>query len=276
MRHSMEIATPYYSTFLQARLRRSSLENPNFSLRAFARRLRVDAGALSSILNGRRPMTMRFAERVLNSLNATANERAEVLNSVAVTQKSRNLKRQDPRVKLFDVSRVNQQTVKPLDANLYYLISEWYYAAILELTYSKNFKSDVVWISKVLGIKIQEAQTAITRLLSFGLLEEKNGRWSKKDQVLALSDPYATSAARQQKQKQIRQKAIASIENDPAETRYMTSLTVCTDPALLPEVRKRIDAFNRELNAFLESGERKEVYTLELGIFSLEQKGARS
>jgi hypothetical protein len=51
----------------------------------------------------------------------------------------------------------------------------------------------------------------------------------------------------------------------------MTTVTMCIDPDLLEEAKKRIDDFNDSLCAFLESGKRKEVYTMEIGLFSLEQ-----
>jgi hypothetical protein len=47
-------------------------------------------------------------------------------------------------------------------------------------------------------------------------------------------------------------------------------MCMAIDPALLPEAKRRIDAFTTELMRFLEAGSRKSVYQLHVNLFPLQ------
>jgi uncharacterized protein (TIGR02147 family) len=263
---------PYYAVYLQDLLAERSRTNPRYSLRAFARSLSIDAGALSAVLSSKRPLTFKQAEKILTRIAPGPAERKRVLASVVFQQKSRPLLRRDPKVKSFSRANLANQKTRALDLDFFHIVADWYHAAILELTYLPDFKNDVRWIAKTLGITTLEAKAAIARLLELELLENKDGKLQKVNQQVELPTLESTSHARRRKQIQIRQKAIQAIESDPIESRYMSSLTMCIDPALLPEARRRIEEFNDSLCAFLESGSRKEVYAMEIGLFRLQQQ----
>lgn len=265
----MNTEQPYYSIFLKNLLVSRCQRNSAYSLRAFAQSLKSDAGTISSIINLKRPLSLKKAEQIISILNPTETERQRFLSSVVLFYKSRDLKRKDPKVSQFNLKKY--KTLRALDVEIYHMIADWYHAAILELTYQNEFTPTPSWISKQLGITYSEAKVALDRLLQLELIEEKEGKFHKVNDHLDLLHATQTSSVRKKKQIQIRQKSIEAIEIDTVESRYMTSVTMCIDPKLLPEARKRIDEFNDSLCAFLESGERKEVYCMELGLFSLQK-----
>jgi uncharacterized protein (TIGR02147 family) len=75
------------------------------------------------------------------------------------------------------------------------------------------------------------------------------------------------------RQKQILEKALEALENDPIETRSMTGMTMAIDPSKIPEAKKLISEFNRKMSKFLETGKKSEVYELQISLFSLQKRG---
>jgi uncharacterized protein (TIGR02147 family) len=214
-------------------------------------------------------MALKIAERI----TLTPEKRAELLSSVVSHQVSRPLKRQDPRVReARAASPIATGNDHGLDADQFRLIADWHHAAILEMTYLAEFKACPKYIAKNLGISQTEAKLALERLFDLGLLVEENGRVRKVADHIKTTDKTKTGPALKRKQKQIRELAIESIERDPIETRTMTTVTMCIDPSLLEEARRRIDEFNRSLSEFLTPGERKQVYVMEIGLFPLQKK----
>ena len=70
-------------------------------------------------------------------------------------------------------------------------------------------------------------------------------------------------------QKNLRKKAIKSLENDPIHTRSMTSMTMAIDPKKIKQAKELIDEFEINLSEFLEHGKKKEVYQLCISLFPL-------
>ncbi len=258
----------FYQKTLREELQRRCEKNPRYSVRAFARALSVDVGALSRVLSGKQIPSMKLAKTLLDALELPAEDEQSFFASLAQTQKARNLQRLNPAFRRFDT------TVGPkeLSIDLYRVIADWYHAAILELTFTEELKSDPRVIARKLAISIAEAKLAVERLLELGLLEEKDGVLKKSAEQLTTSDKNLTTPALRKNQKQFLEKAIHSLENDPIEDRSTTSMTMAIDPDKLPEARKMIRDFNRTLCQFLESGKRTRVYNLGVALCPLQVK----
>lgn len=155
-----------------------------------------------------------------------------------------------------------------LSAEAFEVVSAWYHYAILELTFVPGCKADPKWIAKKLGITHVEAAQALGRLAELGLLEIKNGRPIKTEAHITTSDGIFSAALRRRHQ-EILKKAATSIEQDSIEARDFSSMTMSIDPKLLPEAKRRIAAFRRELCSFLESSKRNQVYELSVQLFPL-------
>lgn len=261
----------YYNRVLKALLEDRFLKNPRYSLRAFAQFLKISPGTLSDIFNGKKPLSFSMAERVLPRLELSPLEEKQFLDSVVDLQKKRKLKRQNPKVKAHDPEGIK---LSDLSLEHYKYVSEWHYVTILELTKVEGFKSNPEWIASTLGISTIEAKIAIDSLLELGLLQKDGGKLCKTNAHLRLKDMYtATSAARRKKQKQIREKAINAIDEQDISKRSMTSLTMGIDPADIPEAKKMIEEFTESVCKYFEkSRKKKEVYALEIGLFSLQKR----
>jgi uncharacterized protein (TIGR02147 family) len=266
--------------WLDAELERRRHRNPRYSLRAYARDLDISAGALSHILQGKRAVSLKLVETIIDHFHLEPRVATRLRLSVAEAQIKRKLKRVDRRVTelLKDGGRVTSFSApRVIDSSIFTLISRWYCAAILEMTFLKDFKLDPQWIAAQLGISTNEARLSLSQLMDLKLVQQTDdGRIEKVNDHLELQDPFRTSQARKLKQIEVREKAIHSIRHDPIEDRHMTSMTMCIDPKLLPKARLKIEKFNDELAKFLESKKRNRVYILEMGLFPVQKKSQRN
>jgi uncharacterized protein (TIGR02147 family) len=262
---------PKYRKLLKEELEKRCEKNSNYSLRAYAKLLKISPGLLSEVINGKKPLSFKLANRILERLDLTLKDNKYFLDSVVIEQKARDMQRRDSQIKGYKESTV---PLSDLSLDYYKYISEWYYVTILEMTTLNNFKNSTSWIASELGISNMEVKLALERLKELGLLEEKNGCLTKCKEHLRLKEMYtATSSARRKKQKQIREKAIEAIDSQEISKRSMTSLTLAIDPDLVPEAKKKIEEFNESMCKFFDKkskNNKKKVYVLEVGLFSLQ------
>lgn len=260
--------TTYYQKCLREELQRRCERNPRYSIRAFARTLRVDAGALSRIFSGKQIPSMKMAQTLLTALELSIEEQESFLVSLSQRQQARNLQRRS-----FAFRAVKQGSrAKELSIDLYRVIADWHHVAIMELTFTEAFGSSPRSIAKKLGISVLEAKLAVQRLLDLELLVEENGTLKKADKHLTTADKTLSTPALRKNQKQFLEKAIISLENDPIEDRSVTSMTMAIDPDKLPAARQMIREFNQALCQFLESGKRTRVYNLGVALCPIQTK----
>lgn len=268
----MQNLETHYIHALEQELLLRKQKNSAYSMRAFSKALDVNSGVLSLVLNGKRTPSLEFGQKIAERLNVSPENKQKFLDSIVCAQRKRKLQRVSPAIKKYKVNeaKANELRFKELQNDYYHSVSEWYCFTIFEMTKLKNFSSRPKWIADQLGIGELEVKVAVKRLLNLGFLVEKNGNLEPVEDQLRLTEMYtATSDARRNKQIQIREKSIESIEKDPIETRSMTSMTMCIDVDLLPEARQLIAEFNESMSKLLESGKKDKVYALEVGLFPL-------
>ena len=116
-----------------------------------------------------------------------------------------------------------------------------------------------------------EAKMALDRLISLKLIEKKDDKYQKTSNDLITQNRDITTPALKRLQKQFRQKAMESLENDPIAKRSMTGITIAIDPAKLDLAKQKMDQFLLDLNKELDTGEERKVYQLTLSFFPLEK-----
>lgn len=253
----MSIDPVFYKSFLEQELARRSERNSQYSLRSFAKSLGLVPSALSEILAGKRLPSPKMAQKILGKLNTSPEENAQFFQSLALAHQQRSAKRLSPTFKERNLQRLKPPT--ELSIELFRVISEWYHAAILELTFVEDFQSNPRWIATELGISPIEAKLAIGRLLKLGLLEKKSDRLVKSSEQLTTSDKQLTDPALKKMQKQCLEAAIYSLDHDPIGERNITTMTMAIAPEKISKAKEKIKKFNRELCLDLESGSRKRV-----------------
>lgn len=236
-------------------------KNPAYSLRAFAKSINLSPSYLSRVFSGERPLSLKAFLKISETLDLDPKERKKVFNLITSENTITNGERND--------EESDDPTQLTLDA--FYVISEWYHFAIMQLFYIKGFKEDSTWIAKMLGISSHEVNFAFERLLRLGLIEKnKNGKLVRTSATLTTGSDIPSSGIRQF-QRQILEKAILSLEQDSVEKRDITSMTMAINIKHLPRAKEEIKKFRKKMTKLLEEGERSQVYNLGIHLIPLTQ-----
>jgi uncharacterized protein (TIGR02147 family) len=265
-----------YREFLRHELERRVQTNTRYSLRAFARDLSVAPQVLSGVISGKKNISPEVAVEIAKRLKLDNEELSYFHDLVELSQaKSDSLKE----VIQYRLTKYNgNQTYRVLQEDVFKILADWYHGAILELTFTSEFQNDPVWIAKRLGITPLEARQAIERLLRLELLEEIGGLL-RKTEVNITSTQDIPSAALKQVALQLIDKASDAIAAQSVDERDIGTMTMAIDPKRLPQAKRMIRKFRRELTEYLEAGSRSEVYCFASQLFSLttaKEKGKQS
>ncbi len=249
----MNYQSPILISELQNILVERCRKNPAYSLRTFAKSLALSPSYLSQIISGKRGFSAQTAEKILDHLDLDKKSKIKIFKELNGEMVNQSI----------------ESKYKKVDVDLFEEISDWYYYAILSLIETKDFKADVRWIAARLNVPLAIIKDAIHKLSKLNLLDTTNEQWKQKIPPIKVDNKYSTAATRKY-QKNLIQKALESLENDPYEVRDATSCTMAIDPSLLPEARRRISLFRRKLMEDLESlskSNQTEVYNLQLQFY---------
>lgn len=261
-----------YRDFLANELTRRMRANSRYSLRAFARSLKLSPGELSEILRGMRPLTLKSAQRVAEALSLSPGERTHLFELVASGTRALQPKASPTRASSGAALTPMQQ--KQLSLDLFYLVSDWYCFPILSLAECEGFRSEPRWIAGRLGVSVIEARTAIERLLRLGLLETKSGELKPCPDYVVAGDQVPSEAIRAF-HRQILQKALDALDIQPLSEREFTGAGFATDPKHVPEIRRELSRFLDRIVQKYSRGKKSEVYHLELSLFRLSKPAKR-
>jgi uncharacterized protein (TIGR02147 family) len=252
-------------------LAEKSRKNPSYSQRAVARDLGLSHGFLSLLLSGKKSLTFKRALQICQVLRVGEQQSQVFLRTVALE----STKDATCRAYLEEALRTSesspQQEFATLELDRFRALSEWYHIAILDLTLIRGFKPDFDWIGAQLGISARQVRVAVERLERLGLLEINGTEWKKTSAKLAIPTTYSDQAVKVFHDQMIdkAKEAMHSPNPDDFEKRDITGTTLAIDPRLLPEAKKRIQKFRRELLEFFETGEPDELYQLNVQLFRL-------
>ncbi len=227
--------------------------NSNYSIRSFARYLKIHHATLSPLLAGKRPFTKKTIQKLGQRLGLSQleidhfckKENNNILNDLQPTAQS-------------DYHMMNEEHLQ--------VLQEWYHDAIIELIKTKAFKPDLIWIAQKLSISVVEVRESVDRLFRLGYLKKDDkGNWLNSwSHCSSLPTESNTSKALREYQKTLLKKSQEALELVPVEERFNTSLMVAIDPKDLDNVRELIKKFRRELNQYLtrETANQQNVYAI--------------
>lgn len=243
---------PEFHLFLQNEFLNRVRKNPRYSIRAFAKSLKINHSTLSQILRGKRPVTIATAIRLAPLLG---------LGPVEI----------EPFLKKIRSEDLMSSDYTQLSLDTFQVISDWYHYAIFELLTVRDFQPNYKWIAKKLDIKVLEAQSAVERLVRVGLIEIKSPRqWVQKSPLITTTGNAFTAAAFKKMQRSVLEKALQALNDVPLEMRDQSSIAMAISISLIPEAKKRIKAFRRNLCRFLQKNKTRDaVYQLGISFYPL-------
>jgi uncharacterized protein (TIGR02147 family) len=268
--------TQDYREILKQRLEERCRANARYSLRAFARDLKIAPSRLSEILRGKQGLSKEYSQQIAQRMGMSDAEQ-KLFTSMVVLTDARSKKERDVAKTLLSTLENAEQKLNLVREDTFRIIEDWYHYAILELTSTDGFKSSPLWISKRLGISLYEAESAIERLKRVGLLEEVKGVLTMTHKAVITTDDIPSESIRTFN-KQILAKASEAISAQTVEEREIGSLTIAIDERDLPEFKDMIRKFRRKVNqtamakGAAKGSKLKHVYCLAVQFFRLTTK----
>ena len=263
-----------YRLALQYILNQRLSVNPRYSLRAFARDLKVSPAFLSQIMGGKRGLTLGKAQELFSSLGFTETEKKLFMLEVQKEQK-RSVKKKAVVQKQID-SAVQQAGAHTFSTEQFDRISNWYPMAILQLirmkdSPRKNKSKFCVWASKKLGVNQELVETTLDSLIEMSLVSEQTGMLSVVHDTVWTTHQVPSGAIRMFHRQMI-EKAKTAIEMQSIDERFLQSLQFPVLKSDLPNIQNDIVKFrNQMLRKYgrTASGDADTVYGLNLQLFKL-------
>ncbi|MGK5087960.1 TIGR02147 family protein [Bdellovibrionota bacterium FG-2] len=267
---SKEAASQSPAEFLRGLFLERKQRNLAYSTRAFARDLGMSQALVSLVMNGKRPLTIKQAAQI-SVLFGFSKEQAEsfIENTLLALPANAKMAKRLRQAKLKGENRA--PVYKNYELERFKAIGQWYHLAILDLTTTKWFRSNLAWIARRLGISTIEARDAVTRLLDMGLLEQKDGNLHKTANKIYFATKRSEPAVRSFHQQMIG-KALEQLQHTDDEAfdaRQISSMTMAIPKSSLALAKERIQAFQKELATLLCVGDCDEVYQLNIQMFPL-------
>lgn len=248
---------------LKKELLAAQVKNPQYSIRSFSKKLRTNPSAISEILNGKRPLSLKNGQKFLDCLSVDPVRKKHLLQDLVAKVKSSSASAMK--------SGPTDQAYELLDESIQYdVIANWYYFAILSLAETKNFKGDVASIARRLRIKQQQAQKALDHLLRLGLLVQlKNGKVKASGVQFRTTSDIPSSAIRKNHFDHL-ELLKRSLEEDEIAVRDFTAMTLTFDPEKIELAKELIKEFRRSFTVQMESeGKKTDVYRLSIQFIPL-------
>lgn len=239
-----------FRLFLQQEFVARCQRNSRYSLRSYAKSLSVAPSPLSAMLRGQRPITDKMKKRLGLALGLGLEDLAKMVG---------------------DRSR-SQIEYQQIALDHFAVISDWYHFAILELIRLRSFKADLGYIAKALGISKTEVDIAVERLQRIGLLKIEADQWTDQSAngFATNINEDLTSQASKKLQRQILEMAIEALESLPTEVRNNTAITMAVGLEDLPEAKKRIKKFRRDMCHFFEKNKKPtQIYNLGICLYPI-------
>lgn len=234
-------------------------KNSSYSIRAFSNYLGLASGTVSHLLSGKRSPSKQYAENIITTIGANPQERDMILESLG-------------KAEIKQATMTNFENYQQLSMDAFKMMADWYHYAILEMMYLEDFRYDYKWMANQLDISVTETRQAVDRLVRLELIEIKEDSLVRSESFFTNGDDVLTSAAHKKLQKHVLKMALNAIDNVEISKKDISSMTMAIDPKKIPEAKKKITEFRRSLCAFLENGERTQVYNLGIQIYPISKQ----
>ena len=258
---------------IQAAITEKREKNQYFSDNSFARYLGISQSYLNLVLNKKRKITPKLAEKIIKKLDFNDQETL-YFNYLMEIERASNKEIAELFVSKIEKFR-KDNNYDELSIDKFKFIADWYYSAVFEALSLSGIPKNSVQIAKKLKLPKKLVNRVLQMLVKLELVEKKssNNEYQRIKKTPLRIPSQIISQGLRQFHKQVLLKARSSIEKQTLDERHIHGMTMAIDPSKLPEAQKKIRDFTRELTEFLEDGEQSEVYQFSSQLFRLEGTG---
>ena len=263
-----------YRAFLRDTYTVRKAEGRGFSYRAFSKRAGLASpNHLKRVIDGERSLTPAMAVRYATALGLAGDQSSGFLDLVALGEAETDAERNAAYERLQS-SRGYRKAQKLELAHAAYHAT-WYVPAVRELVGATGFRPDPAWIARHLlpAITVAEAAKALETLLELGLVERTPEGGLRQTDAVVTTGPETRGLHVRNYHRALLERAAAAMEIVPNTERDISSLTFTADDETLGEVKRRIQAFRRDLIAYVTERPGARVVQLNLQLFPLSHSG---
>lgn len=237
------------------------VRRPAYSERAFARDLKVSAGYVSLLFRGQRSLSPAKGLAIAQRLGWSE----EKVNQFVASIQKQNLQTSAASSKIKSTSRPSGKFAD-LELDSFRFIADLNHLAALTLIQSRQgLRSQEV--AAVLEVSAVEADLVTARLVRLGLIKQDKQLLRSTKASVEIKD--VPSEAIRSLHRQAIQKAEASIEGQPTETRNLAALTLSLDPAKMAGAKLFINRFLKSFEKKFGNADHGEIYQMNTQLFKL-------
>lgn len=258
----MELETSFYQAKLKEALSLRQRENPQYSLRAYARDLGVHPGTLAKVIKGERPLPVKTSKVVLEKLKLGPKDRTLFMESLLRRKTNIDNIRIDP----LDTRHI-------VDESNYKVIAEWEHFIVTDLFDLPNFEATTADIARRLDITETRAEVVVENLLISGLLERgESGKLHRVHSAVKTTEDIQSQALKESHLETLKL-GMKKIEEIEVELRDFSSSAMAIDLDQLLEAKTIIREFRQKMTALLRDGQNKtDVYQLAIQFYPVTNK----
>lgn len=261
-----------YRKYLNDKYFQLKKTQPVFSYRYFSKKAGfASPNFLKLVIERKRNLSQESIHKFAEALKLPSKERLFFEILVQYDQASTPQLRQHYYQQLLNFPEYRK--VHHLEKEQYEFLSQWYYAAIVELVGLPDFSEDPDWISKRLRKRVSpgEAKEAIATLLKIKLLERNaEGKLAPSHQALTTGEE-AQSLAAFSFHEQILESAKEALSQQMAEEREFAAITMAINETQLKKLKQMVRDFRKMVLNYLaqKEGDPTAVYQFSAQIFSV-------
>lgn len=233
-------------------------ENPNYSLRAYARDVGIHPSTLCLILKGKRPLPYKDTPLVVKKLRLDDHDRTRFMESVLRTKTNID----EIKIKALDDRYI-------VDESHFSIIAEWEHYVVLDLFELEGFDPTTTEIAARLGITDHRASVVVDNLLTAGLLSRKSdGKLAKVHEDIKTTEDISSKALRESHLENL-EIARTKLDEIDVDLRDFSAATFPIDLEKLPEAKTIIREFRMKMAALLKNGDKTDVYQLAIQFYPM-------
>jgi len=231
---------------LESEFEKIQRKNPAYSKRAFAKKLGLNSGTLSTLLQNKRKLTPAAATKLLERLGLEENQKTWIK---AVLQE-KNLK--IPRT-LLELDRFE-------------IIAHPVHLNALNLLRTKGSPQTTAWLAARLNLSPEEAEAITERLGRAGLVKKEKQKIIPTKEAVKTPENRPHHALRSFHKNSLAE-AAEKLESVPVLLRDFSSITIPANPEKIDQVRELIRGFRDQVSFLLGAEAGSEVYKLSVQFY---------
>lgn len=239
----------------------SDLEKQGTSLREFSRFIDLHPSTLSKILARKRGIPKSLAAKLATKLLDHEDEQLQFVESVLNYKIQKSVSTASAEVQLIDDQ-------KSLD--MFFIISQWEFFAILNVIGLKDFDHSYDYIARVLDLSIRRVMECLDILKRNQLISVSDNKIVRTANRITTTSDISSRALRLAHLEEL--ELAKSKINLPIERRNFQSHVLKVSQKDLPKISKLIEKFYQDLDKIVDESEPEEVYCLNCQLFPLTQK----